>query len=215
MTTTQVPFQGKDVLVKLFVPQVELFNGNGTAVNFTVSKTPIADFDRDGTVDASDVTVKVGGVVVAVTSVDANTGVVTLTVAPASGTGNVEITYSYEHEPIMATEFTATETVENIQLDQLGSDERLIAETSIGVEGSLTLRKEDADMVKLFWGGTQFGAARTKFIIQVTQTRGASITKYFYHEAKFFSRDETQTAGDLAEEVYNFTAAGGKLTESN
>ena len=93
---------------------------------------------------------------------------------------------------------------------KLGSDEKLIAETSIKVEGSLTLRKEDSDMVRLFWGDDSFKAERTKFILQVVQQRVGEITgqKYFYYEVKFWSREETQTAGDITEEVFNFTAAG-------
>lgn len=213
MVTTQVPFQGKDVQVKLLVPLVETFDGTGSEDTFTMSKTPLGDMDRDGTVDVSDVIAKVDGVVVTVASIDANTGEVTLSSAPASGTGNVSIEVVYEHEPIMATEFTATEEVENIELDQLGTDEKLVAETSLKVSGSLTLRKEDADMVKLFWGGTSFGAARTKFILQVKQTRGVDVYTYYYHECKFWSREESQTAGDISEESFDFTAAGAKIIE--
>ena len=213
MVTTQVPFQGKDVLVKLLVPQTETFNGDGSETDFTVAKTPIGDYDRDGTVDVNDVQVVVDGVAEVPSAIDANTGVITLASAPAVGVGNVVITYSYEHEPIMAQEVSITEEVENIELDQLGSDEKLVAETSLKVSGSLTLKKEDADMVKLFWGGTSFSAARTKFILKITQVRNAVTYIYYYHEVKLWSRDETQTAGDITEETLNLTAAGGKVIE--
>lgn len=214
MTTTQVPFQGKDVLLRLLVPKQETFNGDGIEDTFTLANTPLGDGNRDGTVDTSDVTATVDGVAAALTSIDANTGEVVFTTPPASGTGNVVIDYHYEHEPIMAEEVSISEEVENIELDQLGTDEKLIAETSLSVEGDITLRKEDSDMVQLFWGGTSFAADRTKFILKIQEVRGTTTYTYYYHECKLWTREQTHNAGDVSEEVYGFTAAGGKVLQS-
>ena len=211
MVTTQVPFQGKDVVMRLLVPFEESFDGDGSTVTFTVTKTPFGDGNRDGTVDETDITATVDGVAETPSTVDVNTGEVTLASAPAAGVGNVVISGYYEHEPIMASEVSVTEEVENIELDQLGTDEKIIAETSLTVEGTITLRKEDADMAKLFWGGDVFGAGRTKFILKLVQTRGATTDTYYYHETKLWTREESQTAGDLSEETFTFTAAGAKV----
>jgi len=213
MVTTQVPFQGKDVLMRFFVPQTDLFDGTGSLVSFTVSQTPLADANQDGVVTTDDVIAKVDGVPVSILSIDVNTGEVILDSAPAAGTDNVSLESHYEHEPILATAVSIAEEVENIELDQLSTDAKLIAETSLSIDGEVTLQKEDADMTRLFWGGNSFNAARTKFILKLQQTRGAKVYTYYYNEVKLWTRDEEQNAGDVTEETFTLTAAGAKVLE--
>lgn len=65
--------------------------------DFVVARRPIVDSNYDDDVDATDVNVFVNGIPVLVSAVDATTGKVTLTTAPATGT---KVTIDYCFSPI-------------------------------------------------------------------------------------------------------------------
>jgi hypothetical protein len=81
-------YVGKNVSVTLQIPADEDLSSqtNGTATQFTVSKTPISDRDMDGVPDEPEhVTAYVNGSEVTVNAVDDDTGQITLASAPAEG----------------------------------------------------------------------------------------------------------------------------------
>ncbi|SFR36398.1 PGF-CTERM protein/surface glycoprotein [Halogeometricum rufum] len=71
----------------------ETFDGTGSKTTFTVANAPIVDSDLDGTLIGDELTLTVDGGSQTISSVNATTGEVTLSAAPASDTGNVHIEY--------------------------------------------------------------------------------------------------------------------------
>lgn len=70
---------------------------NGSNTIFTVSHIPLTDSNYDDMVDATDVVAYVNSSVVAVTSVNVDTGGITLAAAPANG---AVVTINYRYSPI-------------------------------------------------------------------------------------------------------------------
>lgn len=76
------------------VDRSEPVEGDGSSTVFYTEHAPIVDFNDDGSVSTSDVTVYVNGTSVAITSIDAAQGKITLTAAPANG-ANLSVTYAW------------------------------------------------------------------------------------------------------------------------
>ncbi len=70
---------------------------DGSNAAFYTNQTPLVDRDGDDEVDETDVTAFVDGSAVAVTSIDAETGLVTLTTPPAA---DKEVTIDYIWSPV-------------------------------------------------------------------------------------------------------------------
>jgi hypothetical protein len=77
----------------------ETLNGiaNGSNTIFTANHIPLTDSNYDDTVDTTDVVVYVNGVSVAKTSLNVETGAITLTAAPANG---ATVTANYRYSPV-------------------------------------------------------------------------------------------------------------------
>lgn len=118
-------YVGKNVDVTLQIPAEEDLSSqaNGTATQFTVSKTPISDRDMDGVAnETAHVTVYVNGSEVTVSVVNDSTGQVTLASAPAEG-DTVIIEYRYDLAAYVAQEIRLEPNHEIQGVNGLGSDE--------------------------------------------------------------------------------------------
>lgn len=69
---------------------------NGSNTDFYTNYKPLVDRDYDGDVDVSDVVLYVNGSAVSVAAINAATGLIRASVAPASGT----VTADYAHSPV-------------------------------------------------------------------------------------------------------------------
>jgi hypothetical protein len=105
---------------------------NGSNADFTVDHKPLTDNNYDDTIDQNDVTAYVDGAPVSVSSVNATTGVITLTSAPSSGT----VTVDYSYSPI-ATAF-AEDVIE--EADEVIDTKLAEVQTSDEISGSKQVR---------------------------------------------------------------------------
>jgi hypothetical protein len=143
--------QGKNEYLYIFVYRdLECIGtGDGTIKTFTVSKTPIADSNLDGSVTISDVEVFVGDAsrkdlaAATITTVDEETGDITLDTAPAA-TKNVYCNYSYVFGHVAyAQDYSIDSSLDSKSITPLSESVEQTIETIWKYEGSIKLWNAD------------------------------------------------------------------------
>jgi hypothetical protein len=225
---TSETIQGKNEYVYIMIERKLEKIGTGDATNksFTVSKTPIADADLSGTVDANDVEVYVGGalrtnlVAATVSTVTEKTGAIALSSAPALA-AIVYATYKYVYGHVVyAQDYSASGTLDTKAIQPLSSDVEETMETVWKFEGSMKLWEADPLEEALMCGvdqSTDTVQLDDEYSIPVPvhnlvfkKVRSTATTYKVLSGVKITSLEETGKGGDLTEVSYKFTATGRK-----
>lgn len=218
--------QGKNEYLYFFVQRKLEYVGDATSLSskkFTVNKTPIANSTLDGaTVAAKDIKVYEGDakrtnlVEIAVSTVTAKTGEVTLTNA-VTALKKVYCTYQYEYGHVLyATEYSATTTLDSKDITPISASASETLETAYKYEGSMKTY-DDTDIENDLMCGldqtsdTTTGILYTNAPIPVPvhnavakKIRGSDVTYQAWKNFKITSLEESTKGGDLREKSIKF-----------
>jgi hypothetical protein len=219
--------QGKNEYLYFFIERKLECVGTDTTLSskkFTVAKTPIANRAKDGvTVAAKDIEVYEGDAKrsnlssIAVTTVNAKTGEVTLT-NTVTAKKSVYCTYQYEYGNVAyATEYSATTTLDTKDITPVSKSAAEILEVGYKYEGSIKMY-DDTDLENELMLGidqtddTVGGKLYTHAPIPVPKhncvtkkVRGSAVSFQMMEGFKMSSLEDATKGGDLREKSFKFS----------
>lgn len=178
----------------------ETFTGDSSTATFNVGNTPIADTNNDGTIAGDEVTATADGSSATVSSVNPQTGDVTLNSQPADG-ATVEITYDHYPEANTGVDISSGSTTTSISTASSDSSE--------------TLHVSDTDTVTAHYWDSSEGVYQTGQMTVDDSNPTATFNSVDYSSDSSATSGETVTINYDATDTTSIESATARILDGD